>query len=396
MKIKYLLISQFLLVVLLIWGVSSIGFKIIDSSVQEIIGRENPKVQAVLEMEISSGKATKDVLSYLVHPHLGGKEKFEENIRDFNKFHEQYSRNLRTEEEKNILFEMDALFESFVRNGNNLIGLEDRQIKLITDRGILLNDKIEVILDDGLQSLIGQTGLNGCDERKERALFEMEINVHELISATRRYVLKGEPFLKERIQDSISDFERAKEIYGSEDLTTEEQELFNELKESWETVVVQTWEIISLGDIELKLVDKFEEDEVKMDNLLGVELHNIALERIKEGEERVADVTSIVLIALFLVVGISIFIAFFISKRISKPITGLRDEMEKVQKGKPFKKIFFGGTNEVRSLSDSFNNMMSALSRKTEQLERFAKVAVGREEKMIELKKKLKEKGEVK
>jgi len=395
MKIKYLLIGQFLLVVLLIWIVSSVGFKIIEVSVQEIIGKENPKIQAVLEMEIHSGEASKNVLNYLVNPELKEKDKFKDNIETFNRFHEQYSRNLRTKEEKDILLEIDVLFEDFVRHADNLLGLEDRQLKLINSRGILLNNKIEVILDDRLQPLIEQTGLNGCDEKK-RELFEMELNAHELISATRGYLLKGTPFLKERIQDSLEDFKRAEETYGQESLTTEEQQLFNELKTTWGSIIVQTDEIIILEDAKLQFIDKFEEDGDKMDNLLGDKLHNIALERIKTSEERVIWVTRIVLIALLIVVGLSIFIAFFISKRISKPITDLKNEMEKVQKGQSFKKISFGGTDEVQSLSNSFNNMMSSLAKKTFQLERFVKVAVGREEKMIELKKKLKEKEETK
>lgn len=96
------------------------------------------------------------------------------------------------------------------------------------------------------------------------------------------------------------------------------------------------------------------------------------------------------LIIFFIISLLTIsFIGFFISRSISKPIINLKNEMINVRGGKPFKDITINGTEEMNSLSDSYNEMMGSLAKKKLQLEKFAKVAIGREKKMIELKKRL-------
>ena len=95
-----------------------------DLNIIEIVQRENPKVQAALEMEINAKEAAKDVLDYLSHGLEKEKEEFKDNKGDFQRFYEQYTEHMRTDEEKNLLGRVDTLFTEFEMIADELIGLK--------------------------------------------------------------------------------------------------------------------------------------------------------------------------------------------------------------------------------------------------------------------------------
>lgn len=120
--------------------------------------------------------------------------------------------------------------------------------------------------------------------------------------------------------------------------------------------------------------------------------------------------TYIISIAVFsLVLIISMGLIF--SKNITKHIIRLRDEADKISKGNLAEPIEINTKDEIGELAESFDNMryslkmvideyekmkgkedmIKQLKEKTSQLERFARLSVGREEKMIELKRKIEE-----
>src|SRR3989338_5497549 len=109
----------------------------------------------------------------------------------------------------------------------------------------------------------------------------------------------------------------------------------------------------------------------------------------------------------------SLLFGFFLARELSKPIVRLKDAAKELGKG-DYKKIEAVTEDEVGELTDAFNSMALSLEkstkeleekvekrtrelqRKNEELEKFNKVAVGRELRMVELKKRvkdLKEKG---
>ena len=121
---------------------------------------------------------------------------------------------------------------------------------------------------------------------------------------------------------------------------------------------------------------------------------------------------SIMLLSLVL----AIVAGIYLSKRITKPIIGLRDAAIKIGQGELDTKIDVKSRDEIGELAGAFRQMMDDLKKsrakleqyskdlerqvanrtkelqaKMEDLERFNKLAVGRELRMVELKKRIKE-----
>jgi signal transduction histidine kinase len=86
-----------------------------------------------------------------------------------------------------------------------LISVQENQSEKILQRRTLLIQNLEPIIDDRLQKVLSPSDLQYA--QKQRALLEMEINMHELFSASSGYIVKPDSSLKERISDSIADFQ---------------------------------------------------------------------------------------------------------------------------------------------------------------------------------------------
>ncbi len=100
----------------------------------------------------------------------------------------------------------------------------------------------------------------------------------------------------------------------------------------------------------------------------------------------------LVILVLYVVLGI------ILSRRISRPILQLKKATTEISKGNLDVKAKVKSADEIGELADSFNMMTSDLKESKEelekrinQLERFTKLGIGREERVIELKKKIKE-----
>ncbi len=367
MKIVHKIALNTVGIVLLVTSVTFVGIGLIWFNVNEIVERENPKVQAALEMEINAKEAAKDIMDYISNGKKEEKEEFKDNIADFQRFHNQYVNHMRTVEEENLLLQIDTSFAEFKVIAEELFELKDKQDKLIDDRGVILNNKVDVILDDKLGRLAHGNG------EKDIAVREMEINVHELISATRGYLITGKPFLKNRITDSEQDYNKAEKTYAGLELNAEEQNGFNELKGYWKTILAQTSEIIRLEDRKRELSKALEENGHNLDYILDEKIQTVAMSKIKADETRTLTIISTVLGTTIAICFLAVIVSAYISKRISMPIQELGIAAAKIGKGDLDTRIKVTKEDELGLLAHTFNEMAQSRKKAEDELEYLAK-----------------------
>ena len=109
MKIRYSLILLLVVIISAIAITAFIGTNAIKEQTNEIADRENPKVQAAIEMEVEINQITNSIFATMEQ--RPQRSQFEINIEDFQRFKEQYSALVETEIGKKQLEKLDTLLD---------------------------------------------------------------------------------------------------------------------------------------------------------------------------------------------------------------------------------------------------------------------------------------------
>src|SRR5215208_5420481 len=216
MKILQLLIIVSLGTAFLIGMTSLLSITRINDIARDLSQNETPKITTLYQMEILLEEAAKDIFDFSRLEQAPQKQEFQANTNDFKINADELRRLASTaeeaeEEEDNK--ELTALlddnltkqFSYFKDLGERLISLQENQSEKILQRRALLNEKLDPIIDDRLQKVLSPSDPQYA--QKQQALLEMEINMHELFSASSGYIVKSDSSLKDRINDSIADFQ---------------------------------------------------------------------------------------------------------------------------------------------------------------------------------------------
>jgi signal transduction histidine kinase/flagellar motor switch/type III secretory pathway protein FliN len=216
MKILQLLILVCLGIVFLVGVTSLLGVIQINTIARELSEQETPKVITLYQMAISLGESVKDIIDFSklmdsnpsAEEQAAEKQEFQVNTNDFNINTQELRRLASTLDDKQLILlldDVDKQFSHLESLGERLISVQENQSKKILERKGVLDEKIAPIIDNNLQKDLSPSDLQYA--HKQKALLEMEINVHELFSASSGYILKPDSSLKERITNSIADFQ---------------------------------------------------------------------------------------------------------------------------------------------------------------------------------------------
>jgi signal transduction histidine kinase len=212
MKILHLLILVFLGTAFLIGVTSLLSITRINAIASELSENETPKITTLYQMEILLEEAAKEIFDFSSLEQAPQKQQFEASINEFRVNAEGLRRLASTgggEDDKELRLLLDnnltKQFSYFKDLGERLISLQENQSEKILQRRALLIQKLDPIIDIRLQNILSPSDLQYA--QKHQALLEMEINMHELFSASSGYIVKPDPSLKDRINDSIVDFQ---------------------------------------------------------------------------------------------------------------------------------------------------------------------------------------------
>ena len=227
MKILHLLILVCLGTAFLIGVTSLLSITRINDIASELSENETPKITTLYQMEILLEEAAKEIFDFSRLEQAPQKQEFESSVNEFRVNAEELRRLASTgggeddkelrrlastgggEDDKELRLLLDnnltKQFSYFKDLGERLISLQENQSEKILQRRALLIQKLDPIIDVHLQNILSPSDIQYA--QKHQALLEMEINLHELFSASSGYIVKSDPSLKDRINDSIVDFQ---------------------------------------------------------------------------------------------------------------------------------------------------------------------------------------------
>jgi signal transduction histidine kinase len=212
MKILQLLILVCLGTAFLIGITSLLNILLINNIASELSENQTPKVTTLYQMQILLEDATRDIFDFSRLEEAPQNREFQADTNDFQINADELRRLASTtgddEDNELILLLDDDLarqFSYFKDLGERLISVQANQSDKIVQRRALLNEQLDPIIDDRLQKGLSPSDLQY--PQKQEALLEMEINMHELFSASSGYVVKPDSSLKHRIDGSIADFQ---------------------------------------------------------------------------------------------------------------------------------------------------------------------------------------------
>jgi len=231
-------------------GVTAIlGTNLMKEQVIEIADVEGPKLKAATEMEIEINQITNSIFAIMENrPQLS---EIEKNISDYDRFRERYEAFPLTSDEKESLAKLDALTLQFGDISDQLILVhtekQDKSLERVDIFDGSVRDILIYTLKPDLVSSEPQYDI------KAQALNEIDINIHEIISASRGYQITQEPFLKDIITEATSELRFFTTQFDQAELAENQRDLFDLLKPDIESIIVLTEDIIELEDSRLAL-----------------------------------------------------------------------------------------------------------------------------------------------
>src|SRR5918997_6874291 len=211
MKILQLLILVCLGTAFLIGITSLVSIVLINEIASEVSENQTPKITTLYQMQILLEDATRHIFDFSRLEEAPQRQEFQADTNDFQINADELRRLAGTgddDEDKQLILSYDNLtkqFSYFKDLGERLISVQVNQSDKIVQRRTLLNEQLDPIIDDRLQKNLSPS--DPQYSQKQQALLEMEINMHELFSASSGYVVKPDPSLKHRIDGSIADFQ---------------------------------------------------------------------------------------------------------------------------------------------------------------------------------------------
>ena len=207
---------------------------------------------------------------------------------------------------------------------------------------------------------------------KAQALNEIDISIHEGISASRGYQLTQESFLKDIITEAISELRFFTTQFDNSDLAENQRDLFDLLKPDIERLIILTEEIIELEDRRLALLIEFDSARLQIDKVLDDEIQAIAIQKVLEGQEKTSETIDMILISLVVIFIIMMVSGFVYSNKIGHRTEKLMDATLEIEKGNYDIEVPASKSDEIGILGKSLNDMAEKLKQANIQQDQFA------------------------
>jgi len=357
MRLRGKLLTSFLIPVLIIGILALIAILWSRYQFVETVAKNNVKVQAALEMEINEQEVINNVYGYIANHQQEILHYYEDNLKDFEKSLNVYSQQDLSQSEKEYAAQLEHHYQILKTKSAELIKAEQTQLVTINHLKKIINNSIEAVLDDEWQKTLSET--DAQYKEKNQALLELEINAHELISASRGYVLDQDPFLKSRIEDSIDDSDTWLQKLGQLSLSNEEKIWYSQIKKYQARAKQYAANILEFQDKKVSLHKEIAYNSNKLNTLLDDKVQVAAFSDLKQSKELISVVSYLIFAIIIFILIVSILIVIAFSNRVLlTPIAKLKRSANQVAKGETDVQLDITSADELGDLAHNFKTLI--------------------------------------
>ena len=370
MSIHLKLILLPLFIGLLILSVEGVSIYSINHYLNALTQDEQIKKNALYEIEININEAAAEVtLISNNHSLLEESEsRFIAAEEDFEQAYRQFA-NLSGPDTSNHS-QLRTLSEAFFEQGKHIFKDAHTLLNLIQERRRLFNEGFEVQIDEIIQPLAIKNTDNNRS-LKQQAAFEIEVNMNELMSAVRGYLLKQDAFLLDRIEDSKNDLQHWLQVYQQQALNKLEKVTIEEIVRESESIFSLSQSIIGVKQKLLQEHNFSTQLYRQIDALLDDNLQVSQAMNFNHTLDKFDRVITAYSIFLALMIIVSMFIVRRATFPILKDIEALRQSTRLFQKDQVIN-LPKATHDELGELNQGLERMMLSLKANTTQLEKMA------------------------
>lgn len=368
MRISYKLPIAVFSGIFLISSVAFIGANSIESNLTRIVETEAQKIEAALEMEINLNESAAHLFNYLTHTKPQILENYQGDMEDLKYYLGVYETHVVSELGLSTYERLSVLIADFEKTTEHLLALKRNQTRAIVEQSAELNREIETMLDDDLQA-----GLNENDPQfaaKKAALMEMEINLLEIVAATRGYLLQSDEARQGKLADSISDLVLWREEYRRLINTEAERRDFAALENAFDLSIHIDEEVVDLEEQRRSAVLAIERLMEEIDAVFDEDVKALAEMEIRDAKSQMADAIWLLKLTIAIAAIISIVTVVLVVSPILRRIKELSEAIRKIGKATTARvTVDVTSSDEIGVLGAAFNDMSNTIVEKTNTLQ---------------------------
>ena len=234
-----------LFVVIVVGVVGYLNISKEKGEISKVLTVEMPMEQSIREVEVSIWETANAIFYYMVKPSKIALEEYKKQVKDVEKFMVKYKKLIDTDEEKQMVINVDKMWSDSVFKAEELIklrdkitGAEEAAWDAVHEVDDIIDYKIQAAFVEGIPDLI----------EKEKAVREIEVSIWEAVNATNFYLYKRSDKAKKEFPNQLDDVNEFWGKYKKLNITSTEKPHIKEFEDLWNRAVELMKECNVLAD----------------------------------------------------------------------------------------------------------------------------------------------------
>ncbi len=270
--------------------------------------------ESLLEIEINISEHAMAVKMYVLFPGESTRSRIKDAQNDLDRFLLKFSSVSELDSSISSISSIGKIIAEQKVLGNDLVSTSEQRRAALKQLS-KLSAIIDELMDAGLQ--VGISVSDTHHVTKLEAALDMEVNIHEAISAIQHYALMSDSGYLEQIYDAKDDFKRFLNSYSATDHTSAEDKMLRRIETEFAAAMETGNRVVELTKKLNEYLARFSDNNQEMDHILDDKIQTYIHQRVVDQTVKLkrAETSSIYLILLA-------FVVLILVARVSARVSG--------------------------------------------------------------------------